>query len=441
MNKLTVIPITALLIAAFALGDLSVAAQDEAVTFECIQSFEYFAYAIQQEEISEADQLDITWIPQYQFPEPNETGEELIWSGWSVRVLFSRTVNGKQEIWLAIRAYPQVYDQPMFGVYHVDDGSLTLVPRRIGEEFSVSMANELMVDDNGTIWASTGQYTGERILILPGMEDPYPSTYASVAVFDDAIRRFVPFSSVPQISVEFSDESGWERRVDVNRTQLVIDANGVPWLFTEANDVYRFDSTTNTFQWVQQLDETFYIRVLAMLDDNMLIFRRARSEEFIWAQVLPVEEYIFELNPITGELQGIPKPPIALDTGHLIFVDRYNRTWFSAMAYLQDGQWTVVNPDPEQTQDFLGQVRFPIVWTFPTPILSDSAGRLWFETRGDNNFGTHGTAWLDPETGNGCKFTNSTSNIIEDHNGFLWLFDPVTRALYRSAEPINTRRP
>jgi len=71
--------------------------------------------------------------------------------------------------------------------------------------------------------------------------------------------------------------------------------------------------------------------------------------------------------------------------------------------------------------------------------LSDSSGRIWFRTLDENRFGTTGTAWFDPATGNGCKFTNSTGNIIEDSSGYLWLFDPPTRTLYRSADSVVTR--
>ncbi|MEM6530418.1 MAG: hypothetical protein AAF653_19115, partial [Chloroflexota bacterium] len=92
-------------------------AEDDGIKFDCLQSFDYFAYAI-QEDLTRDDELDISWIPQYEFPETNEKGDRIYHFN---RVLFSRTVNGGQEIWLELGSTPRLYDEPVFGIYHVSD--------------------------------------------------------------------------------------------------------------------------------------------------------------------------------------------------------------------------------------------------------------------------------------------------------------------------------
>jgi hypothetical protein len=120
-----------LVIVAILLGVPSVGAQSDTVLFECTQSFEYFAYGI-QEDITEADQLDIVWVPQYELPETDESSGRTL-NYYATRVLLSHIVDGDQEIWLGLDALPNVYGEPVFGKYRVNEDSLTIVPRRLGD--------------------------------------------------------------------------------------------------------------------------------------------------------------------------------------------------------------------------------------------------------------------------------------------------------------------
>lgn len=420
-------------IAIFVIGIFSVVfvnpavnAQNEVVMFDCLQSFEYFAYAI-QEDLTETDKLDITWVPQYQLPITNDSGQIISYRG--TRVLLSRTVRDNQEIWLQLNGVSNSYEDPAFGIYHVSDNTLTLVSGRVGNSEDVTKVNELTVGLNGTIWASTDQFIFENIIVLPGMDNPFPASYASVATYVETNNRFVSVSESPQIPFR-TDAREWDPL-----TQIVVDSNGILWVFLVRGEVYQFDPTTNTFPLSEEFSDMVFQSVSPTFRSSIFIdILPEVGSPSPFPSSLPVSDTFFEFFPGTGEILDIPASPILLRTGLPVLIDRNNRAWFSAMAYLENEQWTVVNPDPNQTQAVLSQIQFPTIWTFPTPILSDSSGRMWFETVGDNSFGTHGTAWFDPETGNGCKFSNSTGNVIEDNNGFLWLFDPITGTLYRSAE-------
>jgi len=323
-----------LTVMAVLLGVPTVSAQNDAITFQCIQSFEAFAYGI-QEDFTDADQLDIVWIPQYELPDNDGATEYL-----GANTLFSRIINGKQEIWLVLGTFPIVYDEPMFGVYHINDDTLRLVPRPMGDETSVSIAFAPMVDNSAAIWSSTTQYTPQGVAVLPGMENPYPSSYASVAIFDESKSEFLSFNDSPHIP--FVPNTRQENLPG----QLRLDSNGILWLFTETDDIYQFDSISRTFQLTAQLDERRWGRITPTLDGSFLILL-GTSDEYSFGEFRPLDEFMFELLPNTGELNSLPTPPILLNTLMPAFVDQDNRAWFSAMAYLADGQWTVVNPNPD----------------------------------------------------------------------------------------------
>ena len=55
----------------------------------------------------------------------------------------------------------------------------------------------------------------------------------------------------------------------------------------------------------------------------------------------------------------------------------------------------------------------------PEIMLESSNGVLWFDRFTDNSQ-VDGTAWYNPETGQGCMFTNLVSTIAEDANHTLW---------------------
>jgi hypothetical protein len=288
-------------------GSLYAHSQDATMQFDCKQSFEYFAYGI-QEEITEVDQLTVSWVSQYEMPITDTENRRLSYR--QTRVLFSRTVNGNQEIWLRLSVSPNPYDEPVFGVYRVQDGSLTLIPRRLGDSFT--MANELTVDNNGTIWATVNQFVFDRVLLVPG-SNIFPTTFASLASFDDMTSEFVPVSVSPQVQFR-SDLRSYNPR-----TQLILNSDGQLWVFFNNEDVYLLNTTTRTFTLtpsIQEIEGRFFRSLEPTLDGSAIVDLIPTSDvPSQQAPALPIEDTVFELSPNIGEIQNVPAPPIPLYPG------------------------------------------------------------------------------------------------------------------------------
>jgi len=61
-------------------------------------------------------------------------------------------------------------------------------------------------------------------------------------------------------------------------------------------------------------------------------------------------------------------------------------------------------------------------------MLETTDGRLWYRKYTDGGFQTEGAAWYDPESGEGCMFTNYSVIIMADAEERLWM--NVGREIY-----------
>jgi hypothetical protein len=131
-----------------------------------------------------------------------------------------------------------------------------------------------------------------------------------------------------------------------------------------------------------------------------------------------VEGMLFQFSPETKEVVplDIPDEPWPIFSGML--VDRARNLWLGAIGYREpDGTWYLIHPDPEGYFKHAGDA----YWAPPRLILQSSDGILWYQKALDSDLRAEGTAWYDPQTGEGCMFTNLAADIIEDSEQQLWL--------------------
>ena len=101
-----------------------------------------------------------------------------------------------------------------------------------------------------------------------------------------------------------------------------------------------------------------------------------------------------------------------------LMVDDVGRLRLGSIGYLDTQQnWKLLHPDPEEY--FRNRVSY--VWAPAALMLESSDGILWFGKYLDTGGQGEGTAWYDPETNEGCLFTNIPATVIEDENRQLWL--------------------
>jgi hypothetical protein len=102
-----------------------------------------------------------------------------------------------------------------------------------------------------------------------------------------------------------------------------------------------------------------------------------------------------------------------------MLVDHRGRLWLGAMGYMEtDGSLYLLHPDAPMVWENRSEFLY---WSPPTLLLESSNGLLWYSEYHDMSLLGEGTAWYDPETGEGCLFTNVASNVVEDEDKQLWM--------------------
>jgi hypothetical protein len=138
---------------------------------------------------------------------------------------------------------------------------------------------------------------------------------------------------------------------------------------------------------------------------------------------------LYQFVPKSNEivLIDIPDGTWPIFTGML--VDHRDRLWLGAIGYREpNSEWKLIHPDPQEYFRHAGD----IYWAPPSLMLESSNGILWYKKFLDDTRAS-GTAWYDPQTGDGCMFTNLAVNIIEDSEQQLWLV--ADGKLYKA--PLN----
>ena len=81
-------------------SQITTARTTEEATFECVNSFEYYAYGMQGFEISSDDELHVQWQPRYEIARIIVDGTEIRYDG--AEVVFSRIRDDRQEVWVKL---------------------------------------------------------------------------------------------------------------------------------------------------------------------------------------------------------------------------------------------------------------------------------------------------------------------------------------------------
>lgn len=107
--------------------------------------------------------------------------------------------------------------------------------------------------------------------------------------------------------------------------------------------------------------------------------------------------------------------------GFGLFIDEHDVLWISDYA------WVNINDDVfEQVYQAANIYRSPVFiavgpkfdpmyrWFRPIPQATTADGRIWYSSE-------RGSAWYQPTTGEWCMFSSSTSPILKDSLGNLWM--------------------
>lgn len=344
----------------------------------CVRNFEQYAYYAPHNDIDNRDYPPSdSWQLVADMP--------LIQSPLApYSVLKSRILDNQQEIWIggyrgASRA---LY------VYHVDSHEWDVIFKPI---------EKLFTPQDGTLW---------------GQSPFHPFLYR----FNELIRDFEPVDIVPD-----------------NRysPKIILDENDVFWIFMSYDGIYRYNPVNN-FEISERVITLpdYWIRE-AVLSPDGSIFYEIDSDKGKYTFSAP-EGSLHQFTPqenVIVDLQ-LPSDPIPLFWG--LLVDHLGQLWLGSSAYRDTNEvWHIIHPDAEWYMEYAYSGNLTYIWAPPEPILESSDGRLWF-TRFADTRTVDGMAWYNPDTREGCQFTNYFSpSIVEDNLQQLWVV--LDNKLYKYA--------
>lgn len=370
---------------------------------ECYKSFEEFAYVMPEELPLDHKLLLPTapWVIESELPDD-------FTRNFGIDVAFSRVTDGHPEIWL-IRSY-SYEDIPGIFIYRPSIDDWQFISRMV--EDTDIFVSEIYRANDGTIWGKNSwswEWKNENQIKGPVLSK-----------FNEETQKF-EFAE-EMLEIPFTDE----QRV-ISR-EVVMDRQGYLWILVSDDGIYRYDPIDKTtIKQIDLLGINVGNSVIAM-DDNIYFenidFMKLATADPTFSVY---EGGIYKYNPIAKELITVEIPDDPWPIGGF-YLTQAGEIWFGAVGYrdLKSDSWNLLHPDPDLYFPHAGD----IAWSSPHIVLDSSDGLLWFNKSTDIAE-IDGTAWYDPKTREGCRFTNYSAEIIEDDQKQLWMF--ANGKLYRYA--------
>jgi len=319
--------------------------------------------------------------------------------GWLLNVGVTRSVNGHQEIWLSGLLLPNDHvsgNTTIFYVYTPETQKWEIIPGAIGDTGLFTQG--LFVTKDGAIWSQT---------IWDSMAGhPTLNNVPILSRFNESTRRFELATGALEIPLVVGKQyASWPK--------IVLDAQNVFWLFADNDGIYRYDSATQiTDKWADLPD--VLVTDTALSTDGSIYFRKEQYQTGFRLQ----KDELFQFLPETGKILPVDVPDNEWPTFSGLLVDHTGRLWLGSTGYRAlDGTWHLIMPHPQEFFDHTDGY----LWSNPRLTFESSDGLLWYYRYLDTEGWAEGTAWYDPNTGEGCLFTNQPANIVEAAGHQLWL--------------------
>ncbi len=189
-------------------------------------------------------------------------------------------------------------------------------------------------------------------------------------------------------------------QIDIEEGQSVF------WIFIQEDGLYRFDN--RTFQTTRVLD----------LSEVTVLPLHSGSDGEIYFRTFEYDSQVYKFSYPEGALEEVEIPETGWYGRTSILVDRKLNLWLSGFGWRDpSGEWHLLHPRATEI------LRFPenfSPYELPSPkiIYESSNGWLWFAKYEEFD---NGTAWFNPETGEGCWFTTRSQEVVEDTEGRMWI--------------------
>ena len=366
---------------------------------ECYKSFEEFAYVLPEELPRERELLLPTapWVVESELPDD-------FTQNFGIDVAFSRISNGHPEIWLVRRyAYEDI---PGIFIYRPLISDWQFISGVV--EDTDIFVSEIYQANDGTIWGKNDwEWRNEN-----------PVSGSILSKFNEGTKKFEFAQGM--LEIPFTDEQRFVSH------EIVIDRQGALWILVDDDAIYRYDPIDKIT--IKQIDlSNIDVGRYSFATGNGIYFENIDFKKLVADDPIfsIYEGRIYQYIPDTRELITVEIPDEPWPIGGF-YLTQTGQMWFGAVGYkdLKSDSWYLLHPDPALYFPHAGD----IAWGSPRIVLDSSDGLLWFNKSTDIAE-IDGTAWYDPETGEGCRFTNYPAEIIEDDQQQLWMF--VDGKLYR----------
>jgi hypothetical protein len=383
-----------LLLLFFLITYLTVREQPFLANENCIKPFDEFAYLPDETPRPIPILLpDTPWEVETTIPRQQNMTYHVL----DIQVELARNKNGNGEIWL-FRGPLGSEDETTkregsFLIYYPQSQRWEEISAII--EDTNLMVRELFVTSDETVWGKIGVHQSHLI----------PTTGPVLGRFNESERRFE--KAIGGLEIPLTVNYGILSQL----VEVVLDKQDVFWIFGPDNGIYHYDPRVQTTEKKVNLPypEIQRLSTALAIDDSIYFQDKSLSE---------AEDFLFQFIPQTGEIitLDMPRKPWAASGGML--VDRQGRLRLGAMGYMEtDGSWHLLHRNASKVWEYRGEPH----WVQPTLVFESSDGLLWFTKYLDMGRLGEGTAWYNPETGQGCLFTNLASYIVEDDSRQLWM--------------------
>jgi hypothetical protein len=366
----------------------------------CIQSFHQFAYDGPANRISDVIPPISPWQPEL-LPEDLPDGDH----PYSLdRTLLARSVDEHSEIWISLSDGERYFYLPQsnegregIGIYTPDSQSFEVVSHYV-ENTDLYVVN-LHLGSDGTVWGEVRW--DDRI------EYPDISSVPVLSKFNESSRRFEFAEGV--LETPLLRGSNY-----YNYTKIVLDHQDIFWIFTNGGEIYRYDpiSQTTDRQGDSLGGEVIYT---ALSHEGDVYFT---LNEWNADLRLP-QNGLFYFSPTAKTVTLVEVPSTGWPIYSGLLIDHTGQLWLGAIGYRDlNNTWNLIYPPYLRTySNHLGQSW----WNAPMILFESSDGKLWYSKYLDSSLIAEGTAWFNPETNEGCVFTNVPTSIVEDSEQRLWI--------------------
>ena len=350
----------------------------------CINDFEYYAYRLPERGERPLD---------YIFPLPPweiaaSMPEKFLQPYNGSGVLEKhRYINGYHEIWINHKHGGE------YLIYIVEKNEWRTVSSKI--EDTGIFVDQLFVSSDNKIWGRNQWIPRDNLLSLDNI--PLLSKY------NEKNQQFEFASGVLEIPVIFNN---------TNTHIVTLDSDGLFWLINQNQGIYSYNPLNQINQLHLEIPDYEFESAQFGPDRNLYL------QETNWDISLQYTK-LMRFDPGRNELFIIPPPNEIWPNGGIYIRDN-GEIWVNAVGFRDvGGNWNLLYSNSEEYFENISSLYGE--WSLPHLITESSNGYLWFR-KGNDLEDNVGVAWLNPETGKGCIFTNISTNIVEDSEHNMWFF-------------------